>query len=315
MEFRKLISFGKSSFVISLPKSWINSNGLKKGDTLTLSENNNEIILYPHVQEKEEDNLEIVINIDDKKIRHIKREIISAYINNYKVIILKGKSLKDHAKELQDIIQSFVALEIMEQDSNKIIAKDFLNLNDISIDSVLSKINMLIKSMFEDTSMIFKEDKSENIIHRDNDVNKLSFLMFRTIHYGVSNPGLFIKKFGYDQKKLFELWMYITELETVADCLKRIVRYLSKVKYNSTQKKEIEVLFKASFEYYDKMVKTYLNRDLKMTHELINQRNGLIDQAKKLYEIDNSLSHIAMVDRLIAIIAHTSYIGRLVYQW
>jgi phosphate uptake regulator len=32
VEFRRLIGFGKSSFVVSLPKNWIEKNKLVKGD-------------------------------------------------------------------------------------------------------------------------------------------------------------------------------------------------------------------------------------------------------------------------------------------
>ena len=32
MEYRKIIEFGKSSYVVSLPKPWLNAKKLKKGD-------------------------------------------------------------------------------------------------------------------------------------------------------------------------------------------------------------------------------------------------------------------------------------------
>ena len=42
MEFRKLISFGKTSFVMSLPKGWVVKNKLKKGDLIALEEREDE---------------------------------------------------------------------------------------------------------------------------------------------------------------------------------------------------------------------------------------------------------------------------------
>ncbi len=38
MEYRKLISFGKNSFVISLPKAWVRHSKLKKGDLIYVEE-------------------------------------------------------------------------------------------------------------------------------------------------------------------------------------------------------------------------------------------------------------------------------------
>ena len=45
MDVRKLVSFGNSSFVISLPKAWIIKNGLKKGDILRIEERPFELIV------------------------------------------------------------------------------------------------------------------------------------------------------------------------------------------------------------------------------------------------------------------------------
>ena len=45
MEYRKLISFGKNSFVVSLPKSWIKQNKLIKGDLIHISDNGSDLIL------------------------------------------------------------------------------------------------------------------------------------------------------------------------------------------------------------------------------------------------------------------------------
>ncbi|MBS3134491.1 AbrB/MazE/SpoVT family DNA-binding domain-containing protein, partial [Candidatus Woesearchaeota archaeon] len=48
MEHRNLIKFGNSSFVISLPKDWIDRNKLKKGDAIFIEQNGSEnLIIIP----------------------------------------------------------------------------------------------------------------------------------------------------------------------------------------------------------------------------------------------------------------------------
>ena len=45
-KFRKIIKFGTSSFVLSLPIDWTKKNNLGKGDLVSISENvNNELVL------------------------------------------------------------------------------------------------------------------------------------------------------------------------------------------------------------------------------------------------------------------------------
>ena len=36
MGYRKIIAFGDTSYVVSLPKDWVEKNGLKKGDVVNV---------------------------------------------------------------------------------------------------------------------------------------------------------------------------------------------------------------------------------------------------------------------------------------
>ena len=94
MEYRKLISFGKNSFVLTLPKAWVRSNKLQKGDLVYIKENINNLILYPQ-QQGDQESKEIIIDVNKKSIRHIQREIIAAYIRNYRRIVLVGEEIID----------------------------------------------------------------------------------------------------------------------------------------------------------------------------------------------------------------------------
>ena len=53
MEPRKIIQFGNSSYVITLPQEWIKKNKLEKGKFVNLAENNNYIILSANIEIKE----------------------------------------------------------------------------------------------------------------------------------------------------------------------------------------------------------------------------------------------------------------------
>ena len=71
-------------------------------------------------------------------IKQIKREIYGAYIHNNQTITLLGEDIKEKAKEIQPLIQSLVALEVMEQTSKSIVAKDFLNIDSVSTATIVS---------------------------------------------------------------------------------------------------------------------------------------------------------------------------------
>ena len=83
MEFRKLIGFGKNSFVISLPKKWIQRNNLKKGDTIFVNKTGTNLTISSKESGLKSDQVRaIIINTKDKNLNLIQTEIISSYIVN-----------------------------------------------------------------------------------------------------------------------------------------------------------------------------------------------------------------------------------------
>ena len=214
MEYRKLISFGKNSFVISIPKPWVRQHKLKKGDVIYVDETNNNLILHPNYEDKEDDK-EIVIPINGKSLKHIHREIIAAYVHNYKRIKLIGSDIKDKATKIQEMIQKLVALEIVEQDSKKIIATDFLNVKDISLEQMTKKMAVISKSMLCDCKNMFNEDTYSSIYLRDKDINKFRFLVYRIVWYGLENPSAALKLFKLNQMGLFNNWWLSFSIEQI----------------------------------------------------------------------------------------------------
>ena len=76
MELRKLIKFGTSSFVVSIPRPWINKNKLVKGDLIYFNENgNNELVLSARENNDKKKLSRIVIDTKNKPLQTIRREI------------------------------------------------------------------------------------------------------------------------------------------------------------------------------------------------------------------------------------------------
>jgi antitoxin component of MazEF toxin-antitoxin module len=76
MEFRKLINFGKTSHVVSIPKAWLLKNKLNKGDTVSLQEVDGNLLLSPNTGQAKKEPKEIVINVDNKDKSQIQRELM-----------------------------------------------------------------------------------------------------------------------------------------------------------------------------------------------------------------------------------------------
>src|SRR5512138_1646401 len=91
---RKIMSLGKSSLVISLPKEWMQLNDLKKGGTVQFNiQRDRSLVIYPSTAKRSEDK-EITISIghSEEEIL-ITQKILGSFLNGYTGITLSSDNI------------------------------------------------------------------------------------------------------------------------------------------------------------------------------------------------------------------------------
>lgn len=315
MEYRKLISFGKSSYVVSLPKNWVRRHNLVKGDLIYFDEQNNDLLLQPKKAETKVEEKEIVIPVDNKSVNWIAREVSSAYIQNYRKIILKGKEVKTKVKEFQTIIQYLIALEIMEQTSDTIVASDFLNMEKVSMEELIRKMDVVTRTMMKEALQIFKEKNiSKTLGERDKDVDRLYFLLYRAVIYNLTNPSKLLKNFNLTTPDLLQIKFTGYYIENIADEIRRATKYAQKLKLSANEKKIIEHIFKKLDQYYVQTMKSIYNKNADLALELSESKKVF---EKELEALDKQVTKIVGLHRVIShmgrMIKKIHSLGRLVY--
>ena len=219
MHIRKLVKAGESSHTVSLPKSWLQKHNLSKGDTVFITEQPDVLLISPQsgIRIKNEKSKEI--SIANKDIATIQREITGAYVNNYNTITLVGP-IDECAKEIREVVHEFVALEITEQTSKRIVAKNMLNIEEVSGEQTLRRMDMIIRSMFLDLKEMPK-NIHKSLVVRDLDVNRLYFLMLRILKLALEDNAA-ATAIGIDKKDILTVWDMTTCLENIADAMKNI---------------------------------------------------------------------------------------------
>jgi len=318
MEYRKLISFGKSSHVVSIPKSWLTQNNMKKGDMIALNIKNENLILRPKTSQKEAEEQEssLLINVDGKTIRHVEKEVISGYINNFRSIILEGSELKNKSKEIQTLIHDLIALEVMEQDAERIVAKDFLNMEDINVKNLINKMDIIARAMMEDAKKTFDEDNYENIEQRDRDVNRLFFLACRAIKFGLRNPLTVSQLFKIESgEELLNYRLAATYIEKVCDTAKRAARYMRIVKFNEKQKKELIKLFALIEQQYLDMMDAYYNNNREKALKICDDKDRIVELCQDFYKKNKKSDWVGfLTNNLKTMLIRIHSIGRVIYQ-
>ena len=313
--YRKLIKFGNSSHIISLPSSWVKKNKLKKGDLIYFTENgSNELILTSKEDNKEIPEKEITIDITEKNFNQIRREISTAYVNNYRVLNIIGKNLSGKLQDVKKCLNNLMSMEIMEQTSKNIIAKDFLDINTISIENIIRKIDIIIRSLIADSKLTLNENNSENIYQRDEDVNRLCFLILRTIKFNLTNLSN-IKEPNITPIILVGYWRVTDYLEKIADEIKRIARFVTKAKLKNKKASEFLNLYSKIEAFYLETMKTYYNKNKEDAIKLTDRKKEFIVLCDRYLEkYGNSKWTPNLIERLKIMINEIYSIARTVYE-
>ncbi|MBU0535481.1 MAG: phosphate uptake regulator PhoU [Nanoarchaeota archaeon] len=312
MESRKIISFGNSSYVVSLPKDWVKENKLKKGDTIHIDEKSDELTLYPgNTGEKRIEPKTIIIESENKDHKMIQTEIISAYLNNYDVIEVKGKLTKDKAVQVKAILRNLSGIEIIKQDATKIVAKDLLNINEISIETMIRRMDNIVRSMLLDSIKSIHEDLYEEIYERDQDVNRLVFLAYRVLRAAIIDSKI-AKNMQKANIELLFSQVLIEKLEKVADKTKRVARFLKQSNLTDAEKKELEEIYIQIKDCFFEVMKAYYKKDLDLAFKIENAGTERINKLNEfIKERQNAPAHI-VVEQMKSMVISIKNIARAV---
>jgi len=311
MEYRKLIKFGNSSHIVSLPNDWLKKNNLKKGALIYFEENGNgELVLNPDVK-KQHIKSECVIE-DNGDLKDLHRRLVSNYIAGYDIIKINLKNNKN-LTTLKNYLGSLIAFELIDQSGNQVVTKDLLDIHEISIEKIIRRIDVLIRSMMEDTKFSYTMDNFEEIYARDEEINRLTFLGHRILKKCIEVPKL-AEKIDLDNNTIIEKWMLISNLEKIGDEVKRISRYLTRLKSKKLKIKEILDVYSEVSSNYIKGVDSYYRKNLKTAYEIASTKHAIIDKCNKLLEKNENPYLFNILDRTKALQTYIRDITRSVYQ-
>ncbi|MBW2964964.1 hypothetical protein KY363_05905 [Candidatus Woesearchaeota archaeon] len=260
MEQRKIIEFGKSSHVVSLPKDWLTARKLGKGDVVYVTQEGPKLIIFPGNLKETKKPRTVTIDVTDMTKYEIRQHLVSKYIRNFNEITLTAQNMKSKAKEVRAIVHDLMALEVVEEDSSRIVTRDFLNMDDITPMSLLVKMDNITRDMVSDSKNFFKEDKYQTIADRDTDVNRLSYLVFRSLKYLQRNPQS-ARQMGLSHDEFIMMWIAATKVEKIADQAKWITKLLRRVKFKKPEQEDFHKLYSSVEKYYLDAMQALYDRD------------------------------------------------------
>jgi len=290
IEARKVQKTGGSSFIISLPKEWINKHGIEAKDTIgVLSQPDGNLLITPYMSSEKYVKKRKFDSDEIKDSDFLFRQLIGAYIMGYNII--EVRSSKKFESVIRDTVRNFskitIGTEIMEESDNIIIIKDLLDPKEMPFEKTIKRMYILANSMHEDALKALKTgDKrlAEKVIEIDDEIDRLNWLIERQAHIVLIDIVL-CQKLHITLEDASNFKFISRFLERIGDHAVKIAKNVILIDYQKIDKELYENIMKASeisLELLNMSLDAWLQKDL-------NLANENIESIKKLTNVCNTI--------------------------
>jgi phosphate uptake regulator len=291
MEQRKVMSLGRSSLVISLPKHWVKLNKLKRGDVVSLDiQRDRSLIVFPEIEKKEKER-KITLYIDPNETdASIARSIIACYLNGYSSIRLASRKIFSTAQQKAiRRIAGILYLRIMESDSKNMQIVTLIDESKASVVSGIHRMHLITISMCRDACNSLKDQNAalaRAVYSLDDDVDHFCFFLLRLIRSAAVDPVL-AKQVNLDPIDCLDHQTLVYRIEHVADHAANIAKHIIMLEGN--QQKIPDSLLKLMFAFcndavdlYDKAVNSFFSKDVTSCNDVIERQEKIERSAREI---------------------------------
>ncbi|MEM2970064.1 MAG: phosphate uptake regulator PhoU [Candidatus Bathyarchaeia archaeon] len=278
--YRRIQSTGRGSYIISLPKEWVQSTGMEKGSEVAFKlKEDLSLILVPSkmIEEKvsrtKPEIKEYWIHVNEKDDpKTVCREIISLYVINADLIHVhfSNNNVSEHKAAIKYLIKTILlGAEIIDESQNVITIQILINHPAFPIEKAIRRMVILALSANEiAVSMLTGKDEDINrVIEYKNDVSRLNLYVVRQLKFGLERASF--TELGLRNPKEFLGYRIVTnDVKGIADNAMVIARNIA----NSKKMVREQMLFIK--ENIDEEVYTQLLEINSKAHQLFEESIG-----------------------------------------
>jgi phosphate uptake regulator len=308
MEIRRVQITGGSSYIITLPKEWITSRNIKKNDPLGIHiQSDGTLLLTPKITQEPQQKIKEFDVSKISKPTYLLQLLIGAYIAGYSSIKITSPSRMSTA--VRNVIRSFTQLaigpEVIEETETMVILKDLHNPTEMPFDRTIKRMHIIVKGMHEDAMRALHTNDNplaEDVLSRDNDVDRLHWLVARQYNMLLQNASL-AEKMNITIGMASTCFFISRIIERIGDHVVRITQNTPNLIESNLDKKVIEKILAAStlsLDIFNKSMSSFFKKDIKASNETL-------ESLVKLEALCEELNTLALKQKGIVAIS-TGYI-------
>ncbi|MBS7639758.1 MAG: PhoU domain-containing protein [Candidatus Bathyarchaeia archaeon] len=310
MELRKVQMTKSGTFFVTLPKEWAQNYGLTRGSIVaSLITPDGKLIIDPKYGVEHAPR-----TITIRPGPYLSREIIGKYLLGYDIICVESKDriTPDQRDTIKRASAQLIGLEIIEEDYNKIVMQCLLEPSALSPEKILRREHLIASGMCKDAiTALLEGDKhlARNVVARDNEVDRLYFLLVRILRTIIQNPSLG-EKMKIHPVYCLDYRLTASLIESVADQSSQIAEYAMRFKgseFTDESLKAVYDLHKAVHEAYNDAVIAFLSHNVSIAESVRERKQSIEDLSRRVESLASTLS----IDRAQDLITVVSLLGRI----
>lgn len=293
-EIRKLQLVAGSTYVVSLPKKWIDQLHLKASDNIVLIKNaNKSLTIFQADSEKTRTHHAVTYVSKNESNESLKRRIISMYLAGYSTIEIGTKGIKiqpSHISTIRDLVRaSLVGTEVVESSTDTIMIQVLTKIPHLSFDVALKRMYVTASNIHKESIDALKIPDvkyAEEITKMDDEVDRFSLYLMRSLNLALSDAQVLLNS-GIE--KPIDCLGY----RTVVRCVERIadhgVLIAKKIKYLQSPiaekiMKDIENLSKEALDVFEEAIKALSERNYASAENVATKTSVIVEKEKRLMD-------------------------------
>lgn len=292
-ETRKLQFTGGSTYIISLPKRWIDQNQLEKGSVIKLREEEGGLLsIVPSDTAVQQRSEEASIKVTSKDAPDaVTRKIVSAYLVGYNIIHIKGESQKQlstkQRREIKDFSRNMlVGTEIVIDTPQELTLQVLLSYPELSVQSALRRMSIITASMQRDAINALKGldyQQAKEVAATDNEVDRFNLYIIRQLKTAIQNLRI-IKEIGLQNARDCLGYRLVTKaVERTADHAASIADnvLLLKNKLESETNEKLEQMSKIAVSMFETAIEALFRQDYALAEGIVEKTKEIASMEKE----------------------------------
>ncbi len=288
MEVRKVQQTGKSSYIVTLPKEWVLSHGIKKNDSVGLEITpDGNLLIIPKIEKRKVKRSKVIRVVETTNPTLLFRLLVSAYIMGHSEIKVEGSLTTEHKKFVRKFVKMAIGEEIIEEGENYVVIKDLLDPHEMPFNKSIKRMFVILQNMIKDSvrSIELKnEELARDVIARDDEIDRLHWLIGRQYSMMIRNFST-AKILGVTLWEGVNYFLVSKYLERIGDHAARIAQYgLEIIGVDGKILNKIESGTEISLQMLFSSVSSFLNGDIKLANQTINGISSLTTMCEDIHK-------------------------------